>query len=66
KSFAALSQDERTFGYCAAKRSDTCEEKTVIFSIADAKHSRLWDDRSTVRKQVWENGSKFWKRYQGA
>ncbi|QJS27429.1 hypothetical protein [Rhizobium ruizarguesonis] len=61
KAFAALSQDERTFGYCAAKRSDTGEEKTVIFSIADAKHARLWDDRATVRKQVWENGSKIWK-----
>jgi hypothetical protein len=61
KAFAALSEDERTFGYCAAKRSDTGEEKTVVFSISDAKHARLWDDRATVRKQVWENGNKVWK-----
>ncbi|GAC1042304.1 recombinase RecT [Rhizobium sp. No.120] len=61
KAFAALSEDERTFGYCIAKRSDTGEEKTVIFSVADAKHARLWDDRPTVRKQVWENGQKVWK-----
>lgn len=61
KVFATLTEDERTFGYCAAKRSDTGEEKTVVFSIADAKHARLWDDRATIRKQVWENGNKVWK-----
>ncbi len=61
KAYAALSEDERTFGYCIAKRADTGEEKTVVFSVADAKHARLWDDRPTVRKQVWENGGKVWK-----
>lgn len=61
KALEAMSEDERTFGYCSAKRSDTGEEKTVVFSVADAKHARLWDDRETVRKQVWENGNKVWK-----
>lgn len=61
KAYAALSEDERTFGYCIAKRADTGEEKTVVFSVADAKHARLWDDRPLVKKQVWENGQKIWK-----
>ncbi|QYA14656.1 recombinase RecT [Rhizobium sp. AB2/73] len=64
KAFAALTEDERTFGYCVAKRADTGEEKTVVFSVADAKHARLWDDRATVKKPVWENGQKVWKEGQ--
>lgn len=48
-------------GYCEAKRLDTGEEKRVEFSQDDAIRARLWDDRPTVRKQVWENGSKVWK-----
>lgn len=64
RAFAALTEDERTFGYCVAKRADTGEEKTVVFSVADAKHARLWDDRPTVKKPVWENGQKVWKEGQ--
>lgn len=48
-------------GFCEAKRSDTSEEKRVEFSQADAVRARLWDDRETVRKQVWQSGSKVWK-----
>lgn len=48
-------------GYCEAKRLDTGEEKRVEFSQDDATRARLWDDRPTVRKQVWDNGQKVWK-----
>ena len=48
-------------GFCEAKRSDTGEEKRVEFSKDDASRARLWDDRATVKKQVWENGQKVWR-----
>lgn len=48
-------------GFCEAKRLDTGEEKRVEFSQDDAVRARLWDDRPTVRKSVWENGQKVWK-----
>lgn len=48
-------------GFCEAKRSDTGEDKRVEFSQDDATRARLWDDRATVRKQVWENGQKVWR-----
>ncbi|WP_028732109.1 hypothetical protein [Rhizobium leguminosarum] len=50
--------DERSFGWCKAKRSDTGEEKIEIFSIADAKRAALWDERPTVKKQDWN--TKAW------
>jgi hypothetical protein len=51
----------KLIGYCEAKRLDTGEEKRVEFSQDDATRARLWDDRPTVRKQVWDNGQKVWK-----
>lgn len=51
----------KLIGYCEAKRSDTGEVKRVEFSQDDATRARLWDDRETVRKQVWDNGQKVWK-----
>lgn len=48
-------------GFCEAKRLDTGEEKRVEFSQDNAIRARLWDDRATVKKQVWENGSKVWR-----
>lgn len=48
-------------GFCEAKRLDTGEEKRVEFSQDDAIRARLWDDRPTVKKQVWENGQKVWR-----
>jgi hypothetical protein len=48
-------------GFCEAKRLDTGEEKRVEFSQDDAIRARLWDERPTVRKQVWENKEKVWK-----
>jgi hypothetical protein len=53
--------DGKLVGFCEAKRSDTGEDKRVEFSQDDAMRARLWDDRATVKKQVWENGSKIWK-----
>lgn len=52
------SSDDRSFGWCKAKRSDTGEEKTEIFSITDAKRAALWDERQTVKKQDWN--TKAW------
>ncbi|WP_271024904.1 hypothetical protein [Rhizobium sp. RCAM05973] len=52
------SAEDRSFGWCKAKRSDTGEEKTEIFSITDAKRAALWDDRQTVKKQDWN--TKAW------
>lgn len=52
------SADDRSFGWCKAKRSDTGEEKTEIFSITDAKRAALWDERQTVKKQDWN--TKAW------
>ncbi|NTJ46855.1 hypothetical protein G6K93_07485 [Agrobacterium rhizogenes] len=52
------SVEDRSFGWCKAKRSDTGEEKTEIFSITDAKRAALWDDRKTVKKQDWN--TKAW------
>ena len=51
----------KLIGFCEAKRSDTGEDKRVEFSQDDATRARLWDDRATVRKQVWENGQKVWR-----
>jgi hypothetical protein len=48
-------------GFCEAKRLDTGEEKRVEFSQDDAIRARLWDERPTVRKQVWENKERVWK-----
>lgn len=48
-------------GFCEAKRLDTGEEKRVEFSQDDAIRARLWDERPTVKKQVWENGQKVWR-----
>lgn len=62
--FKALSEDERTFGYCEAERSDTGEKKTVIFTVEDAKRAGLYQDNPTIDKYVWENGSKVFKKDQ--
>ncbi|MGO7044349.1 hypothetical protein ACCT07_02755 [Rhizobium johnstonii] len=48
-------------GFCEAKRLDTGEEKRVEFTQDDAIRARLWDERPTVRKQVWENKERVWK-----
>lgn len=56
----AMSPDDRTFGWCSAKRSDTGEEKTVLFTVADAKRAGLWQDSPTKAGYVWKNGSKVW------
>lgn len=50
-------------GFCEAKRLDTGEEKRVEFSQDDAIRARLWDERPTIRKQVWdyESKQKVWK-----
>ncbi|MEG4416923.1 hypothetical protein Q5692_40050, partial [Microcoleus sp. C2C3] len=56
--------DGKLVGFCEAKRSDTGEDKRVEFSQDDAVRARLWDDRATVKKQVWENGGKVWKEGQ--
>lgn len=52
--------DDRTLGYCWAKRADTREEKTEIFSIAQAKKANLWDERQTRRGKVWKDGKQVW------
>ncbi|WEX10333.1 hypothetical protein [Chelativorans sp. AA-79] len=52
--------EDRSIGYCWARRSDTGEEKTEIFSITDAKRAGLWDDRETRRGKVWKNGQQVW------
>ncbi|KKX29226.1 hypothetical protein [Rhizobium sp. LC145] len=54
-------QNGKMVGFCEAKRSDTGEEKRVEFSQDDAIRARLWDERATVKKQVWENGQKVWR-----
>jgi hypothetical protein len=54
-------RDGQMVGYCHAKRSDTGEESRVEFTQAQAERAGLWDDRPTVRKQVWENNQKIWK-----
>lgn len=51
----------KLIGYCEAKRLDTSEEKRVEFSQDDAIRARLWDDRTTIKKKVWENGQPAWK-----
>ncbi len=51
----------KLIGYCEAKRLDTSEEKRVEFSQDDAIRARLWDDRATIKKKVWENGQPVWK-----
>ena len=61
EAFKALSEDERTFGYCEAERLDTGEKKTVVFTVEDAKRAGLWDDRPLVKKRVWENNQQVWK-----
>lgn len=53
--------DGKMVGWCEAKRSDTGEDKRVEFSQEDAARAGLWQPNATVRKQVWENGSKVWK-----
>jgi hypothetical protein len=60
QALARLSLDERTFGWCSAKRADNGEEKTVLFSIAAAKLAGLWDDRPTRRGKIWKNGKQEW------
>lgn len=54
-------RDGKMVGFCEAKRLDTGEEKRVEFSQDNATRARLWDDRATVKKQVWENGQKVWR-----
>lgn len=54
-------RDGQMVGYCHAKRSDTGEESRVEFTQAQAERAGLWDDRPTIRKQVWENNQKVWK-----
>lgn len=54
-------RDGKMVGFCEAKRLDTGEEKRVEFSQDNAIRARLWDDRATVKKQVWENGQKVWR-----
>lgn len=69
KVFARLSEDERTFGYCCAKRLDTGEEKTVIFTVFDAIRAGLWQTESIVTKwNKWDkkneqkpNDSPWWR-----
>jgi hypothetical protein len=64
EAFQKLSEDERTFGFCEAERSDTGEKKTVIFTVEDAKRAGLYQDNPTVDKYVWENGQKVFKKDQ--
>lgn len=52
----ALSDDEKAVGFCTARRSDG-QEKTVVFSIADAKIAGLWDPEEMAEKEVWEGPS---------
>lgn len=54
-------RDGQMVGYCHAKRNDTGEESRVEFTQAQAERAGLWDDRETVRKQVWENNQRVWK-----
>ena len=62
--------DARTVGFCRAKRSEPGEEKTEIFSIADAKRAGLWDSRDRVKKKNFKTNEYFeapnespWHRY---
>lgn len=64
ETFKALSDDERTFGFCEAERSDTGERKVVIFTMDDAKRAGLYQDKALVDKWVWENGNKVFKKDQ--
>jgi hypothetical protein len=61
EAYQALTEDERTFGFCEAERSDTGEKKTIVFTVDDAKRAGLWDDRPLVKKKVWENGQPVFK-----
>lgn len=53
--------DGKMVGWCEAMRNDTDEDKRVEFSQDDAARAGLWQANATIRKQVWENGSKVWK-----
>jgi hypothetical protein len=64
EAFKALSEDERTFGFCEAERADTGERKVVIFTMDDAKRAGLYQDKPLVDKMVWENGNKVFKKDQ--
>ena len=61
--------DARTVGFCQAKRIEG-EEKTEIFSIADAKRAGLWDEREKVKKKNYKTNEYYeaindspWHRY---
>lgn len=55
--FERTDATDRSYGWCEAKRSDTGEIFIEKFSIEDAKVAKLWDDRQTVKRMVWEGPS---------
>lgn len=61
EAYKALTEDERTFGFCKAKRNDTDEIKVTIFTVDDAKRAGLYQDQPIVNKQVWENRVQVWR-----
>jgi hypothetical protein len=52
--------DDDAAGFCTAIRKDTGEEKTVAFTVRQAKRAGLWDDKEKKRGQVWKDGQKVW------
>lgn len=55
--FERTDATDRSYGWCEAKRSDTGEIFIEKFSIEDAKVAKLWDERQTVKRMVWEGPS---------
>lgn len=50
--------DQRNLGWCYARRADTGEEKTEIFSVHDAKTAGLLPVPAVTRGKVWSNQTK--------
>lgn len=53
--------DDDAAGYCTAVRKDTGEEKTVRFTVAQAKRAGLWQTEALITKEVWENNQRVRK-----
>jgi hypothetical protein len=51
--FEAMPIDERTGGFCEAKRNDSGEEKSTVFTVAQAKKAGLWQTEALIDKEVW-------------
>lgn len=57
-------------GWCEAKRNDTGEEKRVEFSLDDARHAGLYEDKPIIKRKNFKTGEWYekpndapWYRY---